>query len=487
MTKDTKVMKTRVEGDVYLSSTGEYYVAPEVTPQKILDLSDNVYARGLMMKQRNMLFSDKFALEVTDPSGNQDEKLELSMMRMCDAPDVALWAKIQMAWVDEFRFGCSINNEVWDWVENEYTLLKLRHLPAHSFGVMPFNAQEAVYCQLLPGIILGKNGEIEFWQTSADFEEPIQIKSATIYKNPTSDEIGGTSILLPLIPIINMLGYTWKTQMQQVNRVGAKLLFLKITDPMPASGLNEGVSDLEAGRLILKYWGKNNSFPLRGNMELIDPKIKDDANNLEVVEALNQMLIDYTTSIDLLSQGNDGARIGGSDVQRMLMILRNIKSVYIGLEDWASAILQRFLDVNGYDDYIVRLKIPAPEIDTSEIDIQRAAEGRSGKVLGANELRALLGQEELTDEELEEIADFWASHVPAMPFGAQLPGGVDGDDDDAKRKKEKEEKNKAESALKATSATNTSINIAAAEIISVGRKLADDLIDAMEKEDEESN
>jgi len=480
MTKDTEVTRTREEGDVYLSSTGEYYVAPEITPQKILDLNDNVYARGLITKQRNMLFSDKFTLMVTDSGGKQDEKLELEMMRMCDTPDVALWAKIQMAWMDEFRFGCSINNEVWDWVGNVYTLMKLRHLPAYSFGAAPFDAMEAVYCQLLPGIILGKDDEIEFWQTSADYEAPIQIKSATIYKNPTSDEIGGTSILLPLIPIINMLSYTWKTQMQQVNRVGAKLLFLKITDPMPASGLNEGVSDLEAGRLILKYWGKNNSFPLRGNMELIDPKIKDDANNLEVIEALNQMLIDYTTSIDLLSQGNDGARLGGSDTQRMLMVLRNIKSIYIGLEDWSSAILQKYLDVNGFDGYTVRLKIPEPEIDTSELDILRAAEGRSGKVLGANELRKLLGQEELTDEELEEIADFWASHAPAMPFGVQLPGEQK---EEERKKKEEEDNVKSESALKLTSATDASVNRAAAQITSIGRKLADDLIDALEQEE----
>lgn len=479
MAKDTSVTNTREEGDIYLASTGEYYVAPEITPQKIFDLNDNVYARGLMMKQRNMLFSDKFTLSVLDASGNQDEKLEAMMMQMCDAPDVALWARIQMAWVDEFRFGCSINNEVWDWVENTYTLIKLRHLPAHSFNAVPFDYEDSVYSQLLPGIVLGKDNEIEFWQTAGEYETPVQIKSATIYKNPTSEEIGGTSILLPLIPIINMLSYTWKTQMQQVNRVGAKLLFLKITDPKPASSLNDGVSDLEAGRLILKYWGKNNSYALRGNMELIDPKIKDDSNNLEVVEALNQMLIDYTTSIDLLTQGKDGARLGGSDTQRMLMVVRNIKSVYIGLEDWSSVILQKYLDVNGFDGYTVRVEIPKPEIDTSELDIKRAEEGRAGKVLKQNELRVLLGHEELTDEELEELAEFYASHAPAMPFGAPQQGNQ------SLKEGEDEDEDEEDGDLKAISATNVSINKAAAEIISVGRKLADDLIDAMEQEEEE--
>ena len=472
MANEIKVRETKESGDIYLSSTGVYYEAPEITPQKIVDLNDNVYARGLMTKQVNLLFSDKFTLEVTDAKGKQDEEVELDIMRMCDAPDVSLWAKIQMAWVDEFRFGCSINNLVWNWEENVYTLKKLRHLPAQSFNTLPFDQEGSVYCQLLPGIILGDDGELEFWQTTEELATPLKIENATMYKNPTSPELGGTSIFLPLIPIINMLSFTWKTQMQQVNRTGSKILFLKVTDPQPASDLNGGVSDADAAKLILKYWGKNMGFTLRGNMEIIDPQIKDDSNSLEIIEALNQMLIDYTTSIDLLSQGSDETRLGGSDAQRMQMVLRHIKSVHSGLEEWASALLQKYIYANKYKDYTVKVKIPAPEVDTSEIDIKRAEVGISGEVLKANEIRRLLGEEELSDEELEELIEYYVSKKPAAPspFGLQVEEGEEGEGE-------------GETGEVAGSAAKPANGRAATKITSVGRGLADDLIMALEHEE----
>lgn len=420
MTNDTKRRATVEEGDIYLSSAGDYYVAPKIDAKKIIDLNDNVYARGLMAKQRNLYFSDKFVLEVKDANGNQNEKVELKMMRMCNAPDVSMWAKIQMAWTDEFRFGCSIYNDVWDWVDNVYTLKKFRHLPAQSFNVMPFDSEGAIFCQLLPGITLGDDGEIEFWQSTDEYAVPVQIKDAIMYRNPTSSDIGGIPIILPVIPIINMLSFVWKTQMQQANRTGAKTLFLKITDPLPASDLNGGVSDVAAGKLILKYWGKNLGYVLRGNMEVIDPQIKDDSNNLEIIAALNQVLIDYSTSIDLLTQGNDSARLGGSDTQRMQIIRRHIKSVHLGFEDWVSGILQKYLDANGYTNYEVRVKIPAPEVDTSELDIKRAEIGLTNEILKPNEARALLGQEELTDDEILEMLEFYASKKPAIPASPQF-------------------------------------------------------------------
>lgn len=475
MVDEIKVRKTKESGDIYLSSTGVYYEAPEITPQKIIDLNDNIYARGLMTKQVNLLFSDKFTLEVTDSKGKQNEEAELDMMRMCDAPDVSLWAKIQMAWADEFKFGCSINNDVWDWDENVYTLKKLRHLPTQSFNTIPYNQEESVYCQLLPGITLGDDGELEFWQTTEESATPLKIENATMYKNPTSPELGGTSIFLPLIPIINMLSFTWKTQMQQVNRTGSKILFLKVTDPQPASELNGNVSDLEAAKLILKHWGKNTGFTLRGNMEIIDPQIKDDSNSLEIIEALNQMLIDYTTSIDLLSQGSDGTRLGGSDTQRMQMVLRHIKSVHSGLEEWASALLQKYLDANKYEDHTVKVIIPAPEVDTSEIDIKRAEVGISGEVLKVNEIRVLLGQEELSDEEIDELIEHYASKRPAAPspLGLQVEEGEEGEEGE----EEGEVEEVAGSAAKPTNGR------AATKITSVGRGLADELIMALEHEE----
>jgi len=350
-----------------------------------------------------------------DKDGNQDEELELEMTRMCDATDVQLWSKIQIARDERFWYGPGLFNDVWEYVDNTYTLTKLRHLPSHSFDTAPLTNDGLIYSQLLQGILL-VNDEIEYWQLQDDTGTPVKVENVFMVKDPTSTELAGTPIITPIIPIISMLKFVWDTQMQQANRTGAKILFIKVTDPQPASTLNNNVGDMDAAKDILKNWGKNTAFPLRGNMEIIDPQIKDDSNNLEIIEALNQMLIDYVSPINLITAGNDSARLGGSDSQRMEMLLRWIKSEHSTYEDRFSELLQIYLDANGYVDYTVHLHIPTPEIDSSEIDLKRAEAGGKLQALTINEIRVLLGEEELSDEDLVVLKEYYESIQPASPF-----------------------------------------------------------------------
>jgi len=413
--KTTKAAPTKESGVVFIASTGNYFTAPEITADIIRDFQDNVYAAGLAQKQNNLIFGDKYQLEILDKDGNQDEELELEMTRMCDATDVQLWSKIQIARDERFWYGPGLFNDVWEYVDNTYTLTKLRHLPSHSFDTAPLTNDGLIYSQLLQGILL-VNDEIEYWQLQDDTGTPVKVENVFMVKDPTSTELAGTPIITPIIPIISMLKFVWDTQMQQANRTGAKILFIKVTDPQPASTLNNNVGDMDAAKDILKNWGKNTAFPLRGNMEIIDPQIKDDSNNLEIIEALNQMLIDYVSPINLITAGNDSARLGGSDSQRMEMLLRWIKSEHSTYEDRFSELLQIYLDANGYVDYTVHLHIPTPEIDSSEIDLKRAEAGGKLQALTINEIRVLLGEEELSDEDLVVLKEYYESIQPASPF-----------------------------------------------------------------------
>ena len=414
--KTTKAAPTKESGVVFIASTGNYFTAPEITADIIRDFQDNVYAAGLAQKQNNLIFGDKYWLEVLDKDGNQDEELEIEMTRMCDASGVDLWSKIQIARTERFWYGSGLYNDVWEYVDNTYTLTKLRHLPSHSFRELPESGSNSIYSQILQGIVLNDKKEIEYWQVINEDGEQEKIDNVFMVKDPTSTELAGTPIIVPIVPIISMLKFVWDTQMQQANRTGAKILFIKVTDPMPASDFNNNVGDMDAAKEILKNWGKNTAFPLRGNMEIIDPQIKDDSNNLEIIEALNQMLIDYVSPINLITAGNDSARLGGSDSQRMEMLLRWIKSEHSTYEDRFSELLQIYLDANGYVDYTVHLHIPTPEIDSSEIDIKRADVGSKNQVLFPNELRVLLGHEEKSEDELAELKEYYESIQPASPF-----------------------------------------------------------------------
>lgn len=416
-TTKKKVVATKESGIVYLSSTGNYFSAPEIDVQKLIDLHSNVYAKGLALKQNNLIYTDKYWLEVLDSDGNQDEDIELDMTKMCEAADVKLWSKIQMADDEQLWCGCGLFNEVWDYIDNVYTLTKLRHLPSSSFGTAPWSGNQEIYSQILQGITLNDKKEIEYWQVNGEGLSD-KVENVFMVKDPISTELAGEPTILPLVPVISMLKFVWDTQMQQANRTGAKILFIKVTEPQAASALNGNVSDLDAAKEILQNWGKNSAFPLRGNMEIIDPQIKDDSNNLEIIEALNQMLIDYMSPINFMTAGNDSARLGGSDSQRMDLILRYIKSRHSAMEESFEVLLQKYLDVNGYEGYTVKLHIPEPETDTSEIDIKRADTGIRAKALKINEIRELIGQEPLSDEDIIELEEYYKRNVPEMPqFG----------------------------------------------------------------------
>ncbi len=408
--KPKSATATKESGTMYISSSGNYYIAPEINADTIKDLRGNFYAQRLILTLKHLLFSEKFHLEILDSDGKQDEKVENDMRKMCDAQEVRLWPKIQMGWMDIFRYGAGLYNPVWDYVDGVYTLLKLRYLPASSFYELPLSSKN-IYSHILQGITLNNKNEIEYYQMRDDLKEPAKLENVFMITDPTSVELAGESALLPIIPIISMLNFVWDTQMQQANRTGAKVLFIKVTD-----GTDD---DMSAAMDILQNWGKNTAFPLRGNMELIDPHIKDDSNNLEVIGVLDQMLIDFISPVNILTSANDSAKLGGSDTHRMELILRDLKSINSWLEDaFEIRLLQKYLDVNRYEGYTVHIHIPAPEIGSSEIDIKRADSGFKNQALFTNEIRELIGEEPLADEKLTELEEQYKGiQPPASPFG----------------------------------------------------------------------
>ena len=414
---DKKKIKrgTEESGDIYVSSFGTYYEAPEIDADKLRDFQSNIYVRGLLAKHKNLVFSDKFTLEVKDAKGETDEDLQKTMTQMCEQKNVRLWSKMQAGYIDGvFVYGIGIYNDVWDYEGNEYKLLKLRYLPAYTFRDSSISGTMKIYSQILQGITLNDKGEIEFWQTDEN-GIPHQLKNIFYIKDPTAQGLAGESIVIPLVPIIEMLKFSWDTQMQQVHRTGAKVLFIKVTEPKPASNKNGGVGDIEYANKILEKWSKDMAFQLRENMELIDPGIKDDSNNLEIIDALHKMIIDYVTPTSFIAR--EGTTIGGTEKQREEMLLRYIKGIHSWLEDQFEMLLSKYLEYNEYKDYTINIHIPAPSIDRSEIELKQAVEGYKSKSLTINEIRQRLGAEGLDEKDIKELLTL---HERLQPAG----GGI---------------------------------------------------------------
>ena len=410
MPEKVKRKGTKEEGTIYISNTGDYYEAPEIDADKLHDFQSNIYVRGLLTKHKNLIFSDKFTLEIKDSKGETDEDLQKTMTQMCEQKNVRLWSKMQAAYIDGvFMYGIGLYNDVWGYEGNEYKLLKLRYLPAYTFKNAPILGTVKIYSQILQGITLNDKNEMEFWQTD---ENGIarQLKNVFYIKDPAAQGLAGESIVVPLVPIIEMLKYAWDTQMQQVHRTGAKLLFIKVTDPKPASNKNGNVGDVEYANEILKKWSKDLAFQLRENMTLIDPGIKDDANNLEIIDALHKMIIDYVTPTSFIAR--EGATIGGSEKQREEMMLRYIKGIHSWLEDQFEMLLNRYLEYNEYKDYTVSIHIPSPSIDRSEIHLKQVDMGIKGKALFPNEIRKRLEADTLDEEDLKKLEDYYSRVTP---------------------------------------------------------------------------
>jgi len=342
---------TQESGTVYVSSAGTYYDSPEITADTIRDFQDNIYGRGLAMKQRHLIFTDEFTFDVVDANGETDAELVQKVTTMCESQDVNLWPNMIRAYDSVFWWGIALFNDVWDWVDNEYVLLKLRHLPSYSFRSIAYSGTYEIYSELLRGITLNnEKTEVEYWQVQDSIGLTKKLENVFTVKDPVSDNLAGDSIVLPLIPVFNMLKFVWDTQMQQSNRTGAKILFIKVTDPQQASAMNGNVSDVEYANEIIQNWGKNTAYQLRGNMELIDPGIKDDSNNLDVINALHNLVIDYITPTSYITSNSEN-RLGGSDKQREELILKYIQGVHSWLENAFESLLQKYLDANEYDGY----------------------------------------------------------------------------------------------------------------------------------------
>ena len=407
---------TKEEGDVWLSSTGTYYEEPEITASKLRDIRDNVYGRGLSMKLRHLIFRDRYEIEVYNEKDERDEELEKVIDAMTNTPENNFWANMQRAYTDIFWYGISIFNPVWSYEGSEFRLMKLRHLPALSFEDAPPTTADT-YSEILQGITLDESKQkIEYWQTDSDGNQ-IQIKNVFVVKDPVTDKIGGESIILPLVPIIEMLDFVWGAQMQQANRTGAKILFLKITNPKPANAQNNSVGDKEYGAMLLQKWGKDQAFILRDNMELIDPGIKDDLSNLEVIDALAHILIDYITPTAMIAR--EGSTIGGSELQREELLNKYIAGVHSWIQNQFESLLNEYLEYNGYENYRVEIVIPEPTIDRSEMDLKEAEVGFKTHSLTINEIRKRLGEAELEEEELTNLIDLYKNlSPPAQGFEA---------------------------------------------------------------------
>lgn len=398
------------EGVVWVSSTGGIWKETDVTVEKLKKYSSNIYGDGVAIKQRNLIFPGKLGIEILNDQGEKDPGLSTKAQQI--AKDVKLNARIQQAWYDTFWYGLGIFNPVFEWVDNEFILTDLRHLPAWSFYQIP-SKQYAACNPLLQGIILTKEGEIEYWQIQSDTSgSPVQVRYVFTVQDPVISDLGGKPTIQSCIPVLGMLDYLWNAQMQRGRRVGSPLLFIRITSPKTAQQRGGKLSDVEYAKLFLKKWGKDTGFTLRDNMELVDPHITDTADNLATIEALNKMITEHFSPASWISTSD--SRLGGSDTAGFDLMTAYVSGIHTWLEEAFESLFQVWLDETGYLGYHVDITLPVLQQDKTAQNIQIVEKGHDDLTL--NERRALLNHNPADDATRAEIEAERVSR-PVSTFG----------------------------------------------------------------------
>lgn len=393
------------QGVVYLSSLGSVYHSSTVDGLRIAKIRNNIYWADTVNKLEQLIFQVKPAIKVLNPEEKKDDrttKLEKSYRKMLKAPDVQFWGKIPMSWKDTAEWGGSVFNPVWKNEGNEYVLKKLRHLQSESFIIQPY-ARPVIYSNILKGIVPGPDDTLEFYQTinaidaavlSPSSIQNLQTKLENIFfvKQPTSEGVSGTPLLLPMVPVISMLDFSWQAQIQKVNRIGAPLLFLEISN---AQG-----DDIAYGNKFLANWGKNTSYPIRSNFKLIIPDLKDNSSALDTIDALAKLTMRFQTPASMISK--DGSLIGGSSKPELEMVYNYIKRQHEWLTDAWEPLLQVKLDADGYEGYTVSIDFASPSLDKSELYINLIKTGFETRTITLNERRGLAKQAGANIEELDD-------------------------------------------------------------------------------------
>lgn len=409
-TTDNLKPSSKVQGVAYVGGN-ESYISEDIDVEVIQRYDKQNYFYGRSKKnQHNLIFPNPYVLTAHDPDGEIDEDVTADMIKMCSSKDVNLWLKMQMAYDDAFDYGPALFNPVWKYKEGTYTLSELNHLPAPTFDSSPGGAYK-VSSELLPGIGIDEKGQIHFWQNNLD-GQPVELTNIVMIKDPMGSGVTGTPLSLPILPLIAGAKFAMNSQMQKVNRVGAPTPFIRLNQPKPASAANDMMSDVDYAQVWLKNFSKDILMPLRENMEIVDSYMPDNGSAIETIEYLDKMMVDYWSPSSMIAK--DGTLIGGSSASELGLLMRYISSVHEWLENAFEELMQVYLDANGYEGYTVRIEIPEPEIDTTELDLKRAeiAKNHPDRVK-ANEWRLLMGW-----DELEELKDEWLGTAasPVTPF-----------------------------------------------------------------------
>jgi hypothetical protein len=417
------------EGTLYVVSTGQTFTQPRIDADRIRKYEDNIYLAGALDRQQRILFRDRkrFSVRGIDENNEEVPDLTSALTAMSRRQGVDLWFNAQVAWRESATWGPALFNPVWGWEEGEYVLQQLRHLPSETFQ-NPGQTISQIRNPILPGICLGGGDEIQFWQTQPDGRITRLENVAMVCDPVRRGLLGGKPLILPVIPVVTMLNFSWTGQMQQNNRLGAGgLFFIRVTNPVG--------DDREYAQKIIKNISRGVAYQLRQNMELVNLGLSETTTAAQTIAALDHLISNYFSPSSSISK--DGTLIGGSSGPEFDLYMSYIQGQQSWVESAFESILSPYLDANGWSGCSVVVDIPEPSPDRTEQWLSVVKTGYETKTMSMDERREALSRcgielADLNDEERAKVLEeFGILSTTAQEMGmrqAELMANVAGID-----------------------------------------------------------
>lgn len=412
-----KPQATKRQGTVYVSNGGWHYEEPQYTPEQLKKYAESYYGSSILLKLNNLIVSGAPEIKAIGPDGNEDEQASEALMALAESPTIRLYEKMRFAFYDLTWAGFACFNDVWDYDGPEYTLKELRRLPPEGFRNTTISADYTD--PIFQGIVV-VNDELKWYQTNDT--DTIQIINPFYLQAPLSRNIAGTALIKALIPVIAFLQQSIHAMQQTIDRTGAPWMFIRVNDEYSDD-------DLAYVDKMLAGWGKDTSFKLLPNMEVVVPPLPEPKTPVEAINMLTRMLIEYFSPASFIQ--NDNAALSSSDVSSLRLFNQWIIGMQTHIEDAFERLLQPYLDGNLYRDYHVEITLPRPQEDRTELLLKVLDGINKAGIARDEELRAILPEytPELTDEEMMQFREERKARQPAQavnPFmqQAQEPGLV---------------------------------------------------------------
>ena len=398
--KVTKEKVKEAEGKKNISAAWNERVAG-VTAETIPAFQNNILYQQALQSVLIQVFPAPPEVWVNDPDGIQDDDLTAELK--AEFERLNGYEQMQHVIGDVYGYGASVFSVGRELKDGHYSITELRHLDAKSFHTQPPTYNPAVMTMpndLMPGIILNENDEVEVWQTLSTGSK-VKLNNTTIVRNLGSPEPSGLAYMKPVYIIMALMDFAHKAYMQQISRIGAPIILPKVADDVTETDMQYLMA---WGSQFVKSWSHNTAALVPQGIEFPALNFHESTSAKEAIEMWRQWILDYVNPMSMMQQTGN---LGASDTGRMEMWANSIISRQDMCEHWLEEEFNWWLEANGYEGYKACIELKRPSVDKDAMKLQYlTAAVQSGLVTdeeARDNMTSILELHETTEELLEEL------------------------------------------------------------------------------------